>query len=84
MIEYIKTPDDFFQIDWLNLRSGISVYGENTTFGDIEAAKWSSLLSSFEGVTSPKVYAIKARVRRYIVNCQKQAVDERARNQLWR
>lgn len=83
-IEYIKTPDDFFQIDWLNLRSGISVYGENTTFGDIEAAKWSSLLSSFEGVTSPKVYAIKARVRRYIVNCQKQAVDERARNQLWR
>ena len=60
-IEYIETPDDFFQIDWLNLRSGISVYGENTTFGDIEAAKWSSLLSSFEGVTSPKVYAIKAR-----------------------
>lgn len=83
-IEYIETPDDFFQIDWLNLRSGISVYGENTSFGDIEAARWSSLLSSFEGVTSPKVYAIKARIRRYIVSCQKQAVDERARNQLWR
>lgn len=82
-IEYIKTPDDFFKIDWLNLRSGISLFGGNTTFGDIEAAKWSSLLSILESNTDPKVYAIKAHIKHKIVTCQKQAEDERARNQLW-
>ena len=83
-IDYIEAPDDFFHIDWLNLRSGISFYGENTTFGDIEAAKWSSLLSCLENVTNPKVHAIRAKIRRYIVSCQRQADDERARNQLFR
>gem|GEM_PF-6042189 len=83
-IEYIKSPDDFFMIDWLNLRSGISVFGENTTFGDIEAAKWSSLLSILESNQDLKVYAIKAHIKRKIVSCQKQADDERARRQLWR
>lgn len=83
-IDYIETPDDFFHIDWLNLRSGIRSYGENTTFGDIEAAKWSSLLSCLEGITNPKVYAIKSKIRRYIISYQKDAEDERARRQLWR
>ena len=83
-IEYIKSPDDFFMIDWLNLRSGISVFGENTTFGDIEAAKWSSLLPILESNQDLKVYAIKAHIKRKIVSCQKQADDERARRQLWR
>lgn len=83
-IDYIETPDYFFHIDWLNLRSGISFHGENTTFGDIEAAKWSSLLSCLESITNPKVYAIRSNIKRYIVSCQKQADDERARNQLWR
>ena len=83
-IDYIETPDDFFHIDWLNLRSGISFYGENTTFGDIEAAKWSSLLSYLEGITNPKVYAIRSKIRRYVISYQKDAEDERARRQLWR
>ena len=83
-IDYINSPKDFFQIDWLNLHSGIHVYGENTTFGDIEAARWSSLLSCLENVTNPKIYAIMAQIKRYIISCQKQADDERARNQLWR
>lgn len=83
-IDYIDSPEDFFQIDWLNFHSGFHVYGENTTFGDIEAARWSSLISCLEGVTSPKVYAIRAKIKRYIVSSQKQADDERARNQLWR
>ena len=83
-IDYIEAPDDFFHIDWLNLRSGISFYGENTTFGDIEAAKWSSLLSCLEGITNPKVYAIKFKIRRYVISYQKDAEDERARRQLWR
>ena len=83
-IDYIEAPDDFFHIDWLNLRSGISFYGENTTFGDIEAAKWSSLLSCLEGITTPKVYAIKSKIRRYVISYQKDAEDERARRQLWR
>ena len=83
-IDYIEAPDDFFHIDWLNLRSGISFYGENTTFGDIEAAKWSSLLSCLEGITNPKVYAIKSKIRRYVISYQKDAEDERARRQLWR
>ena len=82
-IDYIKAPDDFFHIDWLNLRSGIS-YGENTTFGDIEAAKWSSLLSCLKSITNPKVYSIRSKIKRYIVSCQKQADDERARYQLYR
>lgn len=83
-IDYIEAPDDFFHIDWLNLRSGISFYGENTTFGDIEAAKWSSLLSCLEGITNPKVYTIKSKIRRYVISYQKDAEDERARRQLWR
>ena len=83
-IDYIETSDDFFHIDWLNLRSGISFYGENTTFGDIEAAKWSSLLSCLEGITNPKVYAIRSQIRRYVISYQKDAEDERARRQLWR
>ena len=83
-INYIEASDDFFRIDWLNLRSGISFYGENTTFGDIEAAKWSSLLSRLEDIKTPKVYPIRAQIKRYIVSCQKQADDERARNQLLR
>ena len=83
-INYIEASDDFFQIDWLNFHSGFHVYGENTTFGDIEAARWSSLISCLEGVTSPKVYAIRAQIKRYIVSCQKRADEERARNQLWR
>jgi len=83
-IDFIDSPEDFFQIDWLDLHSGISVYGENTTFGDIEAAKWSSLLSCFENVTTPKVYSIRAKIKRYIISCQKQADDERFRNQLFR
>ena len=83
-INYIDSPEDFFRIDWLNLRSGISVYGENTTFGDIEAARWSSLLSCLESVTNPIVYTIRAQIKRYIISCQKRADDERARNQLWR
>ncbi len=83
-INYIDSTEDFFRIDWLNLHSGISVYGENTTFGDIEAARWSSLLSCLENVTNPKVHEIRAKIRRYIVSCQRQADDERARNQLFR
>jgi hypothetical protein len=83
-INYIDSAEDFFQIEWLNLNSGISVYGENTTFGDIEAARWSNLLSCLENVTNPKVYAIRAKIKRYIVSCQRQADDERARNQLFR
>ena len=83
-IDYIEAPDDFSHIDWLNLRSGISFYGENTTFGDIEAAKWSSLLSCLEGITNPKVYAIKYKIRHYVISYQKDAEDERARRQLWR
>ena len=82
-IDYIKDPDDFFHIDWLNLRSGIS-YGENTTSGDIEAARWSGLLSCLEGITNPKVYAIRSQIRRYVISYQKDAEDERARRQLWR
>ena len=82
-IDYIKSPEDFFHIDWINLRSGIRSYGENTTFGDIEAARWSSLLSYLESVTNPKVYAIKSKIKRYIVSCQKQANEERTRNQLY-
>ena len=83
-IDYIDSPEDFFQIDWLNFHSGFHAYGENTTFGDIEAARWSSLISCLEGVTSPKVYAIRTQIKRYIVSCQKRADEERARNQLWR
>ena len=83
-IDYIEAPDDFFHIDWLNLHAGIHVYGENTTFGDIEAARWSSLLSCLESITTPKVYAIRAKIKRYIVSYQKQADDERARNQIFR
>lgn len=82
-IDYIKAPDDFFHIDWLNLRSGIS-YGENSTYGDIEAAKWSSLLSCLKSIANPKVYSIRSKIKRYIVSCQKQADDERARYQLYR
>lgn len=82
-IDYIEAPDDFFHIDWLNLRSGIS-YGENTTSGDIEAARWSSLLSCLKNITNPKVYSIRSKIKRYIVSCQKQADDERARYQLYR
>ena len=81
-IDFINSPKDFFQIDWLNLHFGIHVYGENTTFGDIEAARWSCLLSCLENVTNPKVYAIRAQIKHYIVSCQKQADDERVRNQL--
>ena len=83
-IDYIEAPDNFFHIDWLNLHSGICFHGENTTFGDIKAAKWSSLLSYLEGITNPKVYAIRSTIKRYIINCQKQADDERVRNQLYR
>ena len=81
-IDYIKDPDDFFHIDWLNLRSGIS-YGENTTSGDIEAARWSGLLSCLKSITNPKVYSIRSKIKRNIVSCQKQADDERARYQLY-
>jgi hypothetical protein len=70
-------------IDWLNLRSGIRSYGENTTFGDIEAARWSSLLSCLESVTNPKVYSIRSQIRRYIISYQKDAEEEKARRQLW-
>ena len=81
-IDYIDSPEDFFQIDWLNFHSGFHVYGENTTFGDIEAARWSNLLLCLESVTNPKVYAIRAQIKRYIVSCQKRADEERTRNQL--
>jgi hypothetical protein len=81
-IDYIKAPDDFFHIDWVNLRSGI-IYGENTTSGDIEAARWSSLLLCLESITNQKVYAIRSRIKRYIVSCQKQADNERTRKQLY-
>ena len=83
-IDYIRTPNDFFLIDWLNLRFGVSAYGEETTFGDIEAAKWSSLLPRLEGIKNPKIYAIKAQINLHIVTLQKQADNERARRQLWR
>ena len=82
-INYIDSPDDFFRIDWLNLHSVIGPYGENTTYGDIEAARWSSLLSCLEGITTPKVYAIKSKIRSYVISWQKEAESERARNQLW-
>lgn len=83
-INFIDTSDDFFRIDWLGLRSGFSIYGENTTFGDVEAAKWSGLLSCLNDIKNPKIFAIRANVNRRIVYCQKRADDERARNQLWR
>lgn len=83
-INFIDTSDDFFRIDWLGLRSGFSIYGENTTFGDVEAAKWSGLLSCLNDIKNPKIFAIRANVSRRIVCCQKRADDERARNQLWR
>ena len=72
------TPDTFIHTQ------GIRVHGENTTFGEIEAARWSSLLSYLESVSNQIVYSIKAEIKRYIVSCQKRADDERARNQLFR
>jgi len=83
-INYIDSAEDFFRIDWLNLHAGFHFYGEKTTFGDIEAAKWSSLLSCLENVTNPKVYAIRAQIKRYIISCHKQADDERAKKQIFR
>lgn len=83
-IDFIDTPDGFFQIDWLDFHSGFSIYGEDATFGDVEAARWSGLLSCLEGITNPKVFAIKSIINRHIVSSQKRADEERARNNLWR
>lgn len=83
-IDYIPNHEAFFRIDWLNLRSGIHVYGEGTTFGDIEAAKWNGLLRCLEGINNPKIYAIRAYIKRKIFSCQNEAEEERRRNYLWR
>ncbi len=40
--------------------------------------------SCLENVTNPKVYAIRAQIKRYIVSYQKEADEERARNQPFR
>ena len=83
-IDFIDTPDDFFQIDWLDSHSGFSIYGEEATFGDVEATRWSGLLSCLKDITNPKVFAIKSIINRHIVASQKRADEERARNKLWR
>lgn len=82
-IDFIDTPDDFFQIDWLDSRFGFSFYGDDATFGDAVAARWSRLLSCLEDITNSKVFGIKSIINRHIVASQKQADEERARNKLW-
>ena len=79
-IEHISNPDLFFKIDWINNHSGISIYGGDTTFGDVEAARWNGLFSILNKINNSKVYYIKSKVKRQIISCKKQADEERLRN----
>lgn len=78
-IEHISNPDLFFKIDWINNHSGISIFGGDSTFGDVEAARWNGLLSILDKINNSKVYFIKSKVKRQIISCRKLADEERLR-----